>query len=310
MILALASKEEAVLLPFVLLAWQWRIERRITVMSVAAVLAPLALYLAVRSLTPAFTPATAPAFYQFGFAPALLARNLLAYADRSATIVVVVLCLGLVAVRSVPMLDDRAIRILTMCGIWWAGLLALTVWLPVRSSLYAVCPSVATALAGGLILDLARSASARPAAWRVECALAGALLAAVPIYQARNHVWVEAARVSQRTLAAVRADAPGLAPTGVIVLHDEAATVSNFHNAFGDLASEAFQTVLGQPWRVHVTTGASAAPAPRSTVVAEYDLDHGRVLRRRGSADRRAAPTRARAAARRRRSSGPRVAAT
>src|SRR5262249_54456455 len=89
--LALLSKEEAVALPFVLLAWTWTLERERPRLAVVAVtLAPLVLYLAVRALTPAFTPATAPVFYRFTTDPSTLVRNLAEYFDRSSTIAIAV----------------------------------------------------------------------------------------------------------------------------------------------------------------------------------------------------------------------------
>src|SRR5207249_197058 len=61
---ALASKEEAVVLPLILLAWHGLLvardgqTRRETLMPCAAVTLPTIIYLMVRQATPAFTPAT------------------------------------------------------------------------------------------------------------------------------------------------------------------------------------------------------------------------------------------------------------
>ena len=85
---ALLSKEEAVALPFILLTWAWIKGRgaRPSWPAIAAVVVPLAGYLALRALTPAMTPATAPSFYRFTAEPLLVIRNAGEYLDRSATL--------------------------------------------------------------------------------------------------------------------------------------------------------------------------------------------------------------------------------
>jgi hypothetical protein len=274
--LALASKEEAVLLPVVLLAWHRQLRRPWTGGVLFAVLAPLTVYAIVRSFTPAFTPTTAPAFYQFTFVPAHVLHNAAAYVDRSVTVVAIAVCVAVALSRARPTLDEDARRLLAQCAVWWAGMLAITVLLPVRSSLYAVCPSVGAAIAGAMLID--RTGSGRPTRWCVEYALALAVLLAVPIYRMRNHPWVEGARVSQRTLSVIRADAPALPSNGKIRLVDDVGTISTFHNAFGDLASEAVQTALGGAWTVEIATEPEPCRNP-SEFVAQYQLVRGRVVR-------------------------------
>jgi hypothetical protein len=276
---ALASKEEAVLLPIVLSAWTWRDgDRRDRLAALSAVLVPLLLYAAVRSVTPAFTPWTAPSFYQFTAAPTHLLRNLGEYLDRSTTFVAICVLIGWGVYRVRPAIDENTRRVLTMCAIWWAGMFAITMWLPVRSSLYAVCPSVASALAGAAVLGRMHSRARERQVWQVELVLAMALLAAIPIYRARNHRWVEGARISQRTLATIRADAPGLPATGTILLHDEADNGSTFRSAFGDLASEAVQTAFGRSWTARIDTTTERGRDGQD-VIADYQLQRGRIAR-------------------------------
>jgi len=276
---ALASKEEAVLLPIVLLAWAWSEgDRRNRLAPFTAVLVPLLLYAAVRSLTPAITPWTAPSYYQFTTAPTHVLRNLGEYIDRSTTIVAVCVLIGCGVYRVIPAVDESTRRVLTMCSIWWVGMFAITMWLPVRSSLYAVCPSVASALAGAAMLGRMRSQARERQDWKLELVLAMALVAAIPIYRIRNHRWVEGARISQRTLATIRADAPGLPAAGSILLHDEADNGSTFRSAFGDLASEAVQTAFGRAWTARIET-ATDTGRDRHEVIADYRLQRGRIAR-------------------------------
>jgi hypothetical protein len=276
---ALASKEEAILLPLVLFAWtRFDRDRPDRLAALTAVLGPLVLYAAVRSVTPAFTPWTAPSFYQFTTAPTPVLRNLAEYLDRSTTIVAVCVLIGFGLYRVIPAVDERTRRVLAMCVIWWAGMFAITLWLPVRSDLYAVCPSVASALAGAAVLGRMRSQARDQHDWKLELVLATALVAAIPIYRSRNHRWVEGARISQRTLATIRADAPGLPATGAILFHDEVDSGSTFRSAFGDLATEAMQTAFGRAWTARIDAAADAGPDGHG-VIAEYRLQRGQIAR-------------------------------
>jgi hypothetical protein len=239
--LALLSKEEAIALPVILLIWAglqsrgWRLSRA----AIVATCVPLGLYLWIRSLTPALTPTTAPLFYQFTTDPWLLIRNLGEYLDRSSALVAFAVTVAIAVYRVLPSHDQTDRHVMRMMGVWWAGMLAVTIWLPVRSSLYAVCPSVGSAIIGAAILERVR-VRALTGRLMLEPVLAALLLAAVPIYQARDDRRVEAARISARAIGVIRSDLPTLPRAGSVVFHDEP-DVSAFREAFGDLASEALQ---------------------------------------------------------------------
>ena len=276
--LALASKEEAVVLPLVLLAWTWMLDDRHRIPRRAAIAAsvPVAVYGVLRTMTPAFTPATAPSFYRFTTDPIVLLRNVAAYLDRSTTLVVAA-TLVVFAIGSRSFESDTALKkVIGLSAAWWAGMLAITVWLPVRSSLYAVCPSVASALIGASLIEQVRRRTSDTRRSVIEPVLAATLVLAIPIYQIRNDRWVEGARVSQRTLAAIRSNAGELPTRGTIVLADErGATVSNFRNAFGDLTSEALQTAFNRQWDAVIVVDDSA---PSHDVIARYRFDRGRIV--------------------------------
>ena len=76
-----------------------------------------------------------------------------------------------------------------MGGAWLIGGFAATIWLPVRSSLLAVFPSVGLALAVGTLLAATARNAAPQRAWRV--AVAGVILPflLLPIYWQRNVRW-------------------------------------------------------------------------------------------------------------------------
>jgi len=166
-----------------------------------------------------------------------------------------------------------------MMGVWWAGMFAVTIWLPVRSSLYAVCPSVGSAIIGAAILERVR-VRALTGRLMLEPVLAALLLAAVPIYQARDDRRVEAARISARAIGVIRSDLPTLPRAGSVVFHDEP-DVSAFREAFGDLASEALQTTFGREWdaRIENSSASSGTLVTRGPVIAEYWIQRGRISR-------------------------------
>src|SRR5258708_31335695 len=143
---ALAAKEEAVLLPIVVLCWTmllssdgWRASRwRI----LAALFVPLGAYLIARTQSGAFGPLNAPSFYQFTFAPAVVARNAFEYLDRGATAPLAVVAIAAIATALRPSIDPRPRRLLLACACWFCGGYGLTPLLQVPSDLYALLPSV------------------------------------------------------------------------------------------------------------------------------------------------------------------------
>ena len=285
---ALLSKEEATVLPVILALWQWWCRpdrsRRHAAFDAVALVLPLVVYAILRMRTPAYVPATAPWFYQFTTDPVAIARNLFEYVDRGTTMALMVLALGATVMRARPHATDQDARVLASAAVWFAGGLAITIWLPVRSSLYAVFPAVGSALACGALIDaMRRAAPDRDRPVRLAHALACVLLA-VPLYRSRDTRFVEPARVSQRTLRAITAHAAGLPAHGTIILEDEPDTKSNFVNAFGTLATEAIQLYTGRPleMRIVVPEEARALYLDRDTIdiAAHYRLTKGRIERR------------------------------
>lgn len=242
---ALLSKEEAVLLPIALLTWQFLMVEAATSRERWAhaarqapwLLVPLAIYLVVRSQTDAMTPFDAPDYYRFAFAPDVVARNLYEYLDRSATFAVGgLLFLWAFARRSwVP---DAARRRVVWCGlVWFACGLAITIFLPVRSSLYACFPSAGASLAAAAVV--AGWLEAMPPA-RVRRAAVAALLilaALMPVYHARNRRWVEIADLSRATIQTLAPCAK--APCDALLLEDDLRTRRNFTSTFGSFDSGA-----------------------------------------------------------------------
>lgn len=275
---ALLSKEEAVLLPAILAVWLMALRdqgERTRLRDAVALLVPLLLYLGLRSRTPAMTPITAPAFYRPTMDPQAVAANILQYADRAGTIFVVVGLLALLVYRTWPARIARPVMIASAA--WIAGGFALTIWLPVRSSLYALFPSVGCALLLAALVDGLRAGRAHdlaPHRW-LAAALAS-VLAFILVYRSRNDRWVEPARLSARVVRALQTNAPAAGASGIIVFEDEDREHASLRDAFGELASEAVLASLDRPFHAEVVNEARAWDGP---IAARYRVTNGRVER-------------------------------
>jgi hypothetical protein len=284
---ALLSKEEATVLPFVILVWVpiARRERRVSkagtgggdwALDVLGVLVPLVVYFALRAQTPALTPSTAPWFYRFTADPRALAINALSYLDRGATFFVVMAAIG-VAIYGRTGLRGVSPRLVVAGLAWFLGGIALTVLIPVRSSLYAVFPSVGIATITAAVFDALRAADNTRSRddLRFAAALA-AILLFVPLYGRRNERWVEPARLSALTVRALTLDPPAPDAKGVVVFEDEPAPYATFDTALGALASAAVQVVTGRALEARIVTPAEPWTGQAA---ARYKLAAGRVER-------------------------------
>lgn len=247
--LAMTSKEEGVLLPLVLMAVVWLRPagdraRTSLIATAAALLVVCALYAGLRLRSDAYTPTSAPAFYTFTTAPAVVGRNLAEYADRALTFCAGVTLLVLAIATRRPVFEPQEKRVIALGSIWFAAGFALTVFLPARSSLYVLFPSVGGALA---------AASLASAAWRAADERRRRVLALlavlvpwlfVPIYWERNTRWTELADISRQTVAVLEDRAPAAAPWTVIVL-DDLSTRANVAAALGWGLPDTMELVTG-----------------------------------------------------------------
>lgn len=249
--LALLCKEEATLLPAVLALWAAiglrpgeRCGPRRGLLALAAFAPGLAVYLLLRAHTHAYWPHHAPDYYRPTLDPATLLRNALEYADRAATFPAAVALLAALLARAWPRLDAAARHVITLGLVWLAGGYGLTLFLPVRSDLYACLPSVGGALAGAALLDGLPRAKDPRARRRLALASGVALLALVALLHSRNLRLRRTAELSARALAAVSTAAPELAAGTPLVLRDSDARI-NLRSAFGTLAETAVRLHTG-----------------------------------------------------------------
>lgn len=272
---AMLSKEEAVLLPPILIAWsaaesaatrKWRPASWVVKFAIGAAVLTV-LYLVLRAQSGAFTLSTAPAFYRLSFTPARVVGNGPAYFDRSATFAAAVLLSWLAIVR--PRMGD--VRpwnwsIIRFGALWFLGTLALTVFLPVRSSLYACLPSVGVALmAAALIAGTSPSISPRLQRRAVRAGLALPVLL-WPVYDARNRSSVREAELSTQTITALQRIAGEHGEGARVLLRDERSQKPSLDDSFGTLVQNAADLMVTPPITVWID------PPPIDAALAGLEL--------------------------------------
>lgn len=287
---AMLAKEEAVLLPAILSFWAWQLassERlsgkraRRAVSMAAPIWCSLALYLVCRAQTDAITPGNSPWFYRFTFEPAHLVANALEYVDRACTFSASAVIAASLLFQRWPWLRDVDRRILRLAVAWLLGAFAITVFLPVRSSLYACWPAVASALAVASIVEgIVSRSRAGDRMWRVAvAALLPVLL--LPVYWARNVRWVELADLASDTVTTLQRLPPD---TAHIVFKDDPSTRRSWRDAYGHALAEIVTLTLQHPVTVSIdppldgdspTAAWPPAALPARTVTLR--LRHGRM---------------------------------
>lgn len=286
-LLALGSKEEAVLLPAILMALAWHQRARVPWPGAARLIAvggaPLLVYAVARAAAGALTPGSAPAYYRFTFDPATVLRNVAEYADRSTSIVAFVLvCAWLLARRTASLADEE--RAAIRSGVTWLALgFALTVWLPVRSSLYACFPSVGSALAGAAIVSALWRQMPSPSRRPAILAACLAPLMLVPVYAARNSRLVGQGRLATQASEAFARVARDLPDDSVVWVTDDRSARVNLDGAFGSALDDAAALTIGRGVRIWVDPpltdfAAAGLQPPAGSPALRLALREGRVV--------------------------------
>jgi hypothetical protein len=270
-LLAMLSKEEAVVLPSLLACWLYP-DRRLS--RLWPLFAALAIYLVLRLRSAAFWPSTAPAYYQFTIQPSIVFRNALEYLDRGATCAAVIALMVAAAARARPILSPRDRRILALAALWFALGYAITVLIPVRSSLYAVFPSIGACIGAAVVVAaLIRQQPDRTLRILAVSSIIPLLL--VPVYRVRNVRWAAPAELSATVLSDLRRAAAPF-PHGIrLVLIDDPAARFNLGTAFGALLPDAVALTLGDRFEGEVVTAGDSSNTQLDAVVLA--LRHGRL---------------------------------
>jgi hypothetical protein len=234
----------------------------------------LPISLALRAGSGAFTPSTAPDYSQYTFAPGAVLQNLGAYLDRAGTVTAAVsLLLWLLVPSRRPGFSEDERRTLWLAALWIPATFALTILLPVRSSLYALIPSAGCALIAAAFA--ARALRLNPARFtQVATVLIVIAAALVPVYRSRNVRWVEPADLSRYVMEAVQATTTSYPAGGRVVLTEDPKAELTLADAFDQLFPNAIALYSGDLWEGHlVQPGTTLPPDGRTTIV--YALRDG-----------------------------------
>jgi len=275
---AMFSKEEGVLIPAALLGWAaveaWTESRPLlTVRNIGFAIASCvagAVYYVARLHSGALSASSAPAFYRLDFSIARLLSNGPQYLDRSLTFAASVLLLFYIVYRpSVGDIVRRHRRLLWFAVVWWVFGFAITMFIPVRSSLYACAPSIGVSIAAAAMLHDAWS-RLRPLqqARAIQAGLAIPFLL-WPVYHFRNKDLVDATDVSARTITALRRVAHDHGANAIVVLKDDRSHRASIDTALGTGLQEATDLLVTPPLKVWMDPppadaelgGITAAPA-------------------------------------------------
>ena len=234
------------------------------------------LYLVLRTQSGAFGPSDAPAYYRLTVDPRLVAKNAAEYLDRGATWPAVAAVVMLVFTPRGASLTDDERRVVRFGCVWFVSMFAITVFLPVRSSLYAVAPSIGSALAAATFASRAHRASPYRFA-RVSMALMVFAAGLIPVYRMRNQGLVAPADLSTQATAELRRAAQRGPSLREIVLVDDRDAPVTLEDAFGGLAPDAVHLFVSPD--VHVTTGdtTSQVDVAREDVMV-FRLRDGRLV--------------------------------
>ena len=264
---AMLSKEEAVILPALLVMIDvLHVGDRDSRSNSALVRSwPLwvavAIYLIVRFQSGAFGMSDAPSYYRLTADPGVILKNALEYLDRGATWPAVTAVLMFLFTPAGTSLDDVERRVIRFGVVWFVLMFAITVFLPVRSSLYAVAPSIGTALAAASFASRAQRAAPYRFA-RVSTVLIVAAAALIPVYRMRNQGLIAPADLSTQATAELQRAAHLHPAFREIVLIDEPGAAVTLEDAFGALAPDAVHLFVSPD--VHVRTGDSRSAIDRT----------------------------------------------
>jgi hypothetical protein len=289
--LALLSKEEALTLPIVLASWMYLLDdddvgARVKGVSrwLLASAVIVGAYLSLRWSTGAMTPATAPSYYQFTFAPAAVFRNALTYADRAVTLSMAAVLLGAILLVPKGVRLGRAARRTILCaGVWLVGGYGITLFLPVRSSLYCLVPSIGACLAAGVLLDAFWQGADRAHRFRALIAAIVLPICLIPVYRART-TSMPLADFSSHALGDIRDETRGLPDEAVVVVTDDRTVPLNAASAFGAMLNDAVLVETGRHLKMWIEPpipGAELAglkPPCGSCVRLQLRVVNGRVV--------------------------------
>ena len=170
---------------------------------------------------------------------------------------------------------------------WFLGSLALTLFLPVRSSLYVLLPGVAgCVVAASVLSDAWERATDERKRWASAALLIIPPLL-VPMYVARAHRYVRPAEFSTVVLRDLAEQSGDIAEGAKVVFHDDRTGPVNLDSTFGALLDEAFLFQTGRRLSFWIEPPAEYAyasglrPPCAGCPVPEFRVVAGRAVRER-----------------------------
>ena len=276
-LVAMLAKEEAVMLPFILTGWAWVLaapkpSAKDLVWRTSPLWVALAIYFVLRAQTAAMTPMTAPDAYRFVLSPGALIGNALEYLDRACSFSAIVLLVSHLIAWHRPIITPATKRVFVLAAIWFVGTFALTVFVPTRSSLYALLPSIAPALVTGFLLQQLWDGSQVAARRRLTAAAVIVPVLLLPVYWSRNTRWVEIAELSTETFDAIQRVARERPDADRLLFRDDRSSRRSLANAYDQLLPEAVRLAAGREMHAEIDSGqADRSGAPRIV------LENGRI---------------------------------
>jgi len=288
------SKEEAFVLPAVLTIWaaidligpgrtgrKWsELWRRTWWLWVVAIFS-----LALRLQSGAMTPATAPPFYRYQFDVGTLADNTFSYLDRVGTTLVLALIVFWLLAGAPRLSSSSRARRIAVKGLAWLVLgFAPTVLLPVRSSLYAVMPSVGVTMILAAIVDDLLPRISPAALRRATVALTAVFVLLYPVYRVRNQRYASEADLSSSIVSELANIAASQPAGGLVVIRDvRTGGRPTAEQAFGPGADNAAALMTDRKFRLWIEPPpAELTNAPRpdlSAAIAVLTVESGTVKR-------------------------------
>ncbi|MEO5823051.1 MAG: hypothetical protein ABIT71_21315, partial [Vicinamibacteraceae bacterium] len=156
---------------------------------------------------------------------------------------------------------------------WFVAGFAITIFLPVRSSLYACLPSVGACI---VTAEVCRVRWVRSSDRRRGVAVgvsAAMLIVAAVIHVTRSDRWVALADLSNRVLGDLEALTSTLPAGSQLVVHDQSTTRVSLRNAFGTMIEDAYRLKTDRSLRIWIEPAlpdlaAAGVPAPCPTCIA------------------------------------------
>jgi hypothetical protein len=172
---------------------------------------------------------------------------------------VAVVLLMVIACGRRPVLEEPERRAVLLSALWIVGTFAITLWLPVRSSLYALLPSIGTSLIAGATASwMIRT---NPVRFRLVAIVLPALVVLlIPVYRIRNVRWVGIADISNYIMQTVEASVRGATSGGRIVIVDSRDERFDLDSTFSGMFPEAVTLVAGPDWNGEIIPAGEKLP--------------------------------------------------